>query len=178
MSEPVVSPPPSPEHRATPGRGRWLAVGAVAVAVIAFAALTVGGIGENLVYYWGPKELRAAGDKAVGATIRLGGMVAEDSVVFGDGASGVAFDVTDFQETIHVKSSGVPPQMFREGIGVVVEGTMTSAGHFECNRLMVSHGNEYSAPEDPGHADVEQLMKSTAGLGDADDDDDEPALSQ
>jgi cytochrome c-type biogenesis protein CcmE len=163
MSEDLPSPSPEAPTRGS-GRARWFVIGALAVAVIAFVALTVGGIGENLVYYWGPSELEAAGDKAVGATIRLGGMVAEDSVVFGDGASGVEFDVTDFQATIHVRSNGVPPQMFREGIGVVVEGTMTPAGHFDCNRLMVSHGNEYSAPEDPGNADVQRLMKSTEGL--------------
>ncbi len=163
MSENVPSASPeAPSPRSS--RTRWLAIGALAVAVTAFVALTVGGIGENLVYYWGPKELQAAGDKAVGATIRLGGMVAENSVVFGDGASGVEFDVTDFETTIHVKSNGVPPQMFREGIGVVVEGTMTPAGHFECTRLMVSHGNEYRAPDDPGHADVERLMQTTEGL--------------
>jgi len=139
-------------------------VGALAIAGIAFLVITIGGIGENLVYYWGPSDLRAAGDKAVGATIRLGGMVAENSVVFGKGASGVEFDVTDYHNTVHVKSSGVPPQMFREGIGVVVEGTMSADGHFDCRRLMVSHGNEYRAPDDPGHADVKRLMESTEGL--------------
>ena len=170
MSEPVPAsssgPPPQPPGPPPrrPGRSRWLAVGALGVAAAGFVALTVGGIGENLVYYWGPSELHAAGDKAVGATIRLGGMVAQDSVVFGQGASGVEFDVTDYKKTVHVRSSGVPPQMFREGIGVVVEGTMTPAGHFECSRLMVSHGNEYRAPEDPGHADVKRLMESTEGL--------------
>ncbi len=163
MSENVPSSSPEAPSPGS-GRTRWLAIGALAVAAVAFVALTVGGIGENLVYYWGPKELQAAGDKAVGATIRLGGMVAENSVVFGEGASGVEFDVTDFETTIHVKSKGVPPQMFREGIGVVVEGTMTPAGHFECTRLMVSHGNEYRAPDDPGHADVERLMQTTEGL--------------
>jgi cytochrome c-type biogenesis protein CcmE len=171
MNNPVLPPPPEPGSAS--GRTRWLAIGALAVAAIAFVALTVGGIGENLVYYWGPSELQAAGEKAVGATIRLGGMVAEDSVVFGEDASGVEFDVTDFEATVHVRSKGVPPQMFREGIGVVVEGTMTPAGHFECNRLMVSHGNEYRAPDDPGHADVERLMRTTEGL-----EPDEPAGSR
>ncbi len=158
--------PPSSARSTTPGssRARWFAIAALTVAVVAFVALTAGGIGENLVYYWGPSEVEAAGDKAVGATIRLGGMVAEDSVVFGDGASGVEFDVTDFKATIRVRSNGVPPQMFREGIGVVVEGTMTPAGHFDCNRLMVSHGNEYSAPEDPDTRTSRQLMESTEGL--------------
>lgn len=158
-----VSPPPA-EPRVGSKSGRWLAVAALAVAGLAFLGLTVGGIGENLVYYWGPSELEAAGEKAVGASIRLGGMVAADSVVYADNSSGVEFDVTDFESTVRVKSTGVPPQMFREGIGVVVEGTMTPAGHFECNRLMVSHGNEYQAPEEPGHADVKRLMESTEGL--------------
>ena len=91
-------------------------------------------------------------------------MVAANSVVRGEGASGVDFDVTDFKTTVHVHSKGVPPQMFREGIGVVVEGTMTPSGLFECHRLMVSHGNDYRAPGDPAHADVRKLMRSTKGL--------------
>ena len=61
------------------------------------------------------------------------------------GASGLEFDVKDATGIVHVKSTGVPPQMFRENIGVVVEGTMTRAGYFQCNRLMVSHNNEYGA---------------------------------
>jgi len=44
---------------------RWFAFGALAVAVAALLFVALGGIGENLVYYWGPKELRAAGDKAI-----------------------------------------------------------------------------------------------------------------
>jgi cytochrome c-type biogenesis protein CcmE len=134
------------------------------MAGIAFAIITAGGIGENLVYYWGPADVQAAGERAVGATIRLGGHVARDSVKQGDGASGLEFDVSDGKAVVHVKSRGVPPQMFREGIGVVVEGTMTSAGHFESQRLMVSHNNEYRAPGDPYKTDVKQLMLSTEGL--------------
>jgi len=163
MSESAPSPPTGLPPRAS-RRTKWLALGALAVAGTAFLAITAGGIGKNLVYYWGPSDLRAAGDKAIGATIRLGGMVAENSVVYGEGASGVEFDVTDFKTTVHVRSKGVPPQLFREGIGVVVEGTMTRAGQFECHRLMVSHGNEYRAPGDPAHADVRRLMSSTKGL--------------
>jgi cytochrome c-type biogenesis protein CcmE len=146
-------------------RTRWFAVAALAVAAAAFAVITVGGIGENLVYYWGPTELHRAGDKAIGASIRLGGQVVKDSIKVGDGASSLEFDVADATSAVHVRSSGVPPQMFREGIGVVVEGTMTRAGHFESRRLMVSHGNEYRAPGDPAKADVKQLMRSTEGLG-------------
>jgi len=162
MSEASVAPPEAP----APSRGRtkWFAIAALAVAAGAFLVITAGGIGQNLVYYWGPTELRAAGDKAVGATIRLGGMVARESIRYGEGVSGLEFDVVDGRHAVHVKSQGVPPQMFREGIGVVVEGTMTRAGHFECRRLMVSHDNEYRAPGDPLRADVQQLMRTTKGL--------------
>jgi len=142
------------------------AIGALAVASGAFLAITAGGIGKNLVYYWGPTELRQAGNKSVGATIRLGGQVAKGSLVQKPGVAAIEFDVADGKESVHVKSAGVPPQMFREGIGVVVEGTMTKAGHFESQRLMVSHGNEYRSPDDPQKADMKSLIQSTKGLDD------------
>ena len=146
-------------------RNRWLAFLALAVAGAAFLIVTVGGIGKNLVYYWGPTELHAAGQRAFGATIRLGGQVAPGSVTQVAGASGVEFDVIDRKGgRVHVKSAGVPPQMFREGIGVVVEGTMTRAGYFGGTRLMVSHGNEYRAPAEGEAVDVREAMKSTKGL--------------
>jgi cytochrome c-type biogenesis protein CcmE len=143
---------------------RWFALGALCVAGLAFVGLTASGIGENLVYYWGPTELHAAGDKAFGASIRLGGLVAKDSVRRLDGGSGVEFDVIDRAGgRVHVRSRGVPPQMFRENIGVVVEGTHGRDGTFDGRRLMVSHDNEYRVPGD-GQADTKTLMQSTEGL--------------
>jgi cytochrome c-type biogenesis protein CcmE len=143
-------------------RNRWFAVLALGAAGIALALLTVGGIGQNLVYYWGPTELHAAGDKAVGASIRLGGLVAEGSVTRGTGASNIEFDVIDRPGArVRVKCTGVPPQMFRENIGVVVEGTMSRDGHFDGRRLMVSHSNEYRVP---GDGDVLKAMRTTEGL--------------
>lgn len=146
-------------------RGRWFAIGAVLVAAAAFVAITWGGIGQNLVYYWGPTELHAAGDKAVGASIRLGGLVAPGSIKRGEGASHVEFDVIDRPGgRVHVKCTGVPPQMFRERIGVVVEGTMDKAGYFDGRRLMVSHSNEYRVPGEGETVDVQKAIRSTTGL--------------
>jgi cytochrome c-type biogenesis protein CcmE len=156
----------SEETAGSARRTRWFAVGALAAAAGGFAIITVGGIGKNLVYYWGPAEVHAAGERAVGATIRLGGQVVAGSVKYGEGASNLEFDVSDGKATVHVRSRGVPPQMFREGIGVVVEGTMTRAGEFESQRLMVSHNNEYRAPGDPYKTDVKKLMRTTKGLED------------
>lgn len=152
---------PDLPHR---GSGKWFAIGALAVAVAAFLMITVSGIGENLVYYWSPADIAENADKAVGATIRLGGMVVEGSIKGGIDGSALEFDVTDHKAVVHVKSSGVPPQMFREGIGVVVEGTMTDGGWFESSRLMVSHGNEYRAPHEGENYEPEDLIKSVQGL--------------
>ncbi len=142
---------------------RRFAIIALAVAAVAFIAIAMGGIGRNLVYYWGPAQLRAAGAQAIGASIRLGGQVVPGSVVKGAGSQ-LQFDVRDGKAAVQVKMSGTPPQMFREGIGVVVEGTMTAAGYFEGQRLMVSHGNEYRPPSEHGKEDIEKLIRSTEGL--------------
>ena len=145
-------------------RTRWFMVGAFLVAGIAFAVITASGINKNLVYYWTPTDLHANGEKAYGATIRLGGMVAKGSIR-NAGGSAVEFDVKDAARVVHVKTTTVPPQMFRENIGVVVEGTMVKGGYFQSNRLMVSHNNEYKAPE-KGHPmdrkELEKMMKSVA----------------
>jgi cytochrome c-type biogenesis protein CcmE len=131
---------------------------AVAGAVLGFGAIAASGINDNLVYYWTPADLVAAGDQAYGATIRLGGMVAAGSIRR-TGGTGVEFDVKDGGAVVHVRSAGVPPQMFRDDIGVVVEGTMTRAGVFESRRLMVSHNNEYQAPKAGHPVDEEELQK-------------------
>ena len=148
-------------------RTRRFVILALAVAALAFLAIAAGGINDNLVYYWTPTDLRAAGNKAYGATIRLGGMVAAGSIRHLPGTTGVEFDVKDAGAIVRVKSSGVPPQMFRDNIGVVVEGTMTRDGSFKSHRLMVSHNNEYQAPKN-GHPangkELEKLMRTTEGL--------------
>ena len=141
---------------------RLFMVAAFVVAGAAFAIIAASGINNNLVYYWTPTDLRANGDKAYGATIRLGGMVAKGSIV-NHGGSNVEFVVHDGKNRVPVRTSTVPPQMFRENIGVVVEGTMSRDGYFQSSRLMVSHNNEYKAPEKGHPVDrkaLERMMKS------------------
>ena len=144
-------------------RSRLFLILALGAAAIGFAILAGSGISRNLVYYWSPTDLTHAGDKAYGATIRLGGQVAPGSIRMGNGSS-LDFDVTDRQTTVHVKSNGVPPQMFREGIGVVVEGTMLRDGYFQSDRLMVSHNNEYRAPKAGERIDAKELIRTTKGI--------------
>ena len=141
-------------------RRRLAIVISLAVVAGALGFLAFGNLGTNLVYYWSPEELLAAGDDAVGASIRLGGLVAPGSVVREKDGLTLRFEVTDGVETVLVHSQNVPPAMFREGIGVVIEGTARKDGTFESTRLMVKHDNEYQAPETEDNRDMRELMKS------------------
>ena len=134
----------------------------VLIAAGAVVFLSVGGIGKNLVYYWTPTELIAAGQKAEGAVIRLGGMVEGGSIQWDQKSNDLRFRVTDGEKTVAVHGRSVPPQMFRENIGVVVEGTMGGDGTFVCDRLLVKHDNEYKPPE-KGAADVKDLSRTLSG---------------
>jgi cytochrome c-type biogenesis protein CcmE len=138
-------------------RTRLIALGAILVAGAALAWIAFGNIGDNLVYYWKPSEMMAQGPKAYGATVRLGGVVVPGSVVFNDAHTSLTFQVADTHKPdavkVNVKSEQTPPQMFREGIGVVVEGTLSADQVFRTNRLMVNHSNEYRAPTDGGMPD-------------------------
>jgi cytochrome c-type biogenesis protein CcmE len=142
-------------------RRRWYAVGALCVGALAIVAVTSTGIGQNLVYYWTPTEMLEAGDRAVGASIRLGGQVVDGTVVQLDDAL-LVFDITDGTSTVTVRSHGIPPQMFRAGIGVVLEGTVHNAaeGVFDSSRLMVSHDNEYRTPEEGEAIDIKEMLKT------------------
>ena len=139
---------------------RWLVLGAVLAAGGAFAFLGFANLGEDLVYYWSPTELREAGDKAQRASIRLGGLVVAGSVVEDPDGLTLDFVVTDGTTSVPVRARTVPPAMFREGVGVVLEGTLAADGSFETTRLMIKHDNEYSAPGEDTPKSMDELMKS------------------
>ncbi len=151
---------PPPAASASAGRRIFLVV-ALLVAGGALAFISMGNIGENLVYYWDVAQLTEAGDKAVGATIRLGGVVKEGTVDWNADENHLTFIVSDGTHDVPVEATGAPPQMFREGIGVVVEGTMTSGGTFTSDRLMVKHSNEYKAPEEGMTAEERKKLYAT-----------------
>lgn len=134
-------------------RNRLILVGALLVAGAGLGVIAFGKIGDNLVYYWSPAEMISQGDKAYGPTIRLGGVVKPGSIQWNSEHTSLKFQVatdhTPEAVAVTVQSTEVPPAMFREGIGVVVEGTFDKSQVFSSNRLMVNHSNEYRAPK-PG----------------------------
>ena len=128
-------------------RKKGIIIGGVVIIVAAFAYLLYGGLDKNVVYFLTPKELLAKGTKAVDVPVRLGGQVKPGSVVWNDTTLSLRFTVTDGTSEIAVSSKGAPPQMFRDGMGVVVEGRYGANGTFNCTNLMVKHSNEYRPPK-------------------------------
>jgi cytochrome c-type biogenesis protein CcmE len=128
-------------------------LGIVAVAAVVlsgFGYLIYGGIGENLVYFLTPDELLERGSTAYDSPVRLGGMVVPGSVTWDADAIDLRFAMVgeeDGERHVAVHSRKAPPQMFREGMGVVVEGRLRPGGVFEASNLMVMHSNEYRAPD-------------------------------
>lgn len=147
----------------TTKKTKWGALAAVGVLVIAFAWLIYGGLDSNVVYFLTPKELAAKGSSGYDRPVRLGGQVKPGSVVWDEKALDLRFVVTDGARDIAVQSKGAPPQMFKDGQGVVVEGRYGRDGVFKSTSLMVKHSNEYKVPkagERPSEM-YKSLMKSS-----------------
>ena len=125
---------------------RSLIIGAV-VSVAALGFVVYQGLASNLVYYITPSELLAKGDTA-GQSFRVGGQVKPGSIHWNVRTAQLSFIIRDPKTAIPVISHGSPPQMFRAGAGVVVEGTY-ARGTFLATTLMIHHDNRYVAPK-PG----------------------------
>lgn len=125
-------------------------MGAIAVALAVLGAIAMGGIEENLVYFWDVDEMLAKGEQAHGATVRLGGVVKNGTSNFDNQTLDLNFTIAmspHGEEGVRVEARGQPPQMFREGIGVVVEGKYDGKV-FHADRVIVKHSNEYQPPKE------------------------------
>lgn len=127
-------------------RRRW-AITAAVVVVGTFAWLLYGGLDKNVVFFLTPQELLAKGARGYDVPVRLGGQVKPGSVKWDDKTLDLRFAVTDGTGEVPVHSTGAPPQMFRDGMGVVVEGRFSHDGVFNSTNLMVKHSNEYRVPK-------------------------------
>ena len=135
-------------------RKRLWGFGAVAGASIALSIIAYAKLEQNLVYYWTPQELYTRGDAAKNTTIRLGGMVRDHSIRWNAQTMQLRFKVgMDAQgpgPVVEIISFSAPPQMLREGIGVVVEGRYDGV-LFHAERLMTKHSSEYHPSKEGYH---------------------------
>jgi len=127
-------------------KGRMGLILTIAIVLAGFGYLIYGGLGNNLVYFLTPGELLAKGDAVYGKPVRLGGQVVPGTVHWKAEQLDLQFVMRDAKGTVKVHTTKAPPQMFREGQGVVVEGKLNRSGTFEATSLMVKHSNEYKAP--------------------------------
>lgn len=116
------------------------------VAVLAVAAIMVlFALQDSIVFFHTPSDIAEKGVPA-GQRIRLGGLVANGSVQRGQGTT-VSFKVTDTLKEIPVQFTGVLPDLFREGQGVVAEGTLDGAGAFVADSVLAKHDENYMPAE-------------------------------
>lgn len=119
--------------------GMCLAVLGIAVGLVLFA------LEDSIVFFYSPSDIAEKNIKA-GQRIRLGGLVEEGSVERSENTS-VRFAITDTAKTIAVVYTGVLPDLFREGQGVVTEGKIGRDGVFVADSVLAKHDENYMPPE-------------------------------
>lgn len=121
----------------------YFILGGMAVLSIA-AALVLFAFEDSLVFFHSPSDLQEK-QQAAGVTFRLGGLVEEGSVVK-DGVV-TRFRVTDLAHAVTVEFKGLLPDLFREGQGVVAEGSLNDEGRFVAKSVLAKHDENYMPPE-------------------------------
>jgi cytochrome c-type biogenesis protein CcmE len=135
--------------------GTCLTVLAVAAGLVLFA------MRDSIVFFYSPSEVEAMGI-APGTRFRLGGLVETGSVVRGEGTT-VRFVITDRAKTVPVTYTGVLPDLFREGQGVVTEGMLEADGVFRADHVLAKHDENYMPPEVAKKLKAQGVWRGDAG---------------
>ena len=119
---------------------------AVAVGGLCLATLLVlFALRSGVDYFYTPSRVLAR-EVAPGVSFRLGGLVAEGSVLRGQGTQ-VGFSVTDTKATVPVIFDGILPELFREGQGIITVGRLEADGRFRATSVLAKHDENYMPPE-------------------------------
>ncbi|MBV8782809.1 MAG: cytochrome c maturation protein CcmE [Gammaproteobacteria bacterium] len=131
----------------TPTRRRRLILVLGILAGVAIAgALALKAFRSNVTFFFDPTQV-ARGEVPAGARFRLGGMVTQGSLQRSPGSLEVRFVVTDFTHEVPVSYTGVLPDLFREGAGVVAHGRLDGHGTFVADEVLAKHDEKYMPPE-------------------------------
>ena len=139
--------------------GLWIAAGLAGLGVA--ATLVLNAFQSNLVFFLTPTQV-AANEAPRDRSFRIGGLVEAGSVVRDKDALTVRFRVTDTAKTIPVTYTGILPDLFREGKGVVAQGRIGTDGVFKASEVLAKHDENYMPPE-AQHA-VDQAQKAARTL--------------
>lgn len=126
-------------------RRLYMVIGGMATLGVA-AALILTAFQENIVLFCSPTDIQNK-ESCAKRDIRLGGLVEEESVVRGNDGVSVSFRVTDLSHSIAVTYKGILPDLFREGQGVVTEGTINDQGVFVAREVLAKHDETYMPKE-------------------------------
>jgi cytochrome c-type biogenesis protein CcmE len=139
-------------------RHRKLALIALVVAALGVAAaLVLNAFNSNLVFFFSPTQV-ANGEAPTSRTFRIGGLVEEGSIKRQADGLTVNFVVTDTAKSIPVTYTGILPDLFKEGKGVVAEGKLGSDGLFTATQVLAKHDENYMPPE--AASALEQAQKA------------------
>lgn len=122
-----------------------LVLGLVALCGLA-VGLTLYALRSNINLFFSPVQI-AAGDAPIERQLRAGGMVKEGTVARDSDSLDVSFVVTDYVDDVEVRYSGILPDLFREGQGVVVVGQLTAGGWIRADKVLAKHDENYMPPE-------------------------------
>ncbi|TDO06250.1 MULTISPECIES: cytochrome c maturation protein CcmE [Halomonas] len=123
----------------------FVILGLVSLAAIA-VGLTLYALRSNINLFFSPVQI-AAGDAPLARQIRAGGMVKKGSVDRDKQSLEVTFTVTDYVDDLEVRYSGILPDLFREGQGVVVVGELQQDGWLRADQVLARHDENYMPPE-------------------------------
>jgi len=129
----------------TPRQKRMVAVVAILAGVGIATSFALKAFNQNLLYYYSPSQIQA-GEAPSSRSFRVGGLVENGSVKRLPGSLEVTFTLTDFQQKVPVSYTGVLPDLFREGQGVIARGKL-EGGHFVAEEVLAKHDENYMPPE-------------------------------
>jgi cytochrome c-type biogenesis protein CcmE len=132
-----------------------LLIGALVI-VGALSYIMYGGMQEAMIYFKMPSELKAEETRSRDKFLRMGGMVVKGSLQADVKNLTYRFELSDGAAAIPVYFKGIPPDLFTEGKGAVVEGRMGADGVFQATTIMAKHAEEYSP-----HGDAKETYKNS-----------------
>jgi len=150
-----------------PRHQRTIAIGAGVALIAIAAALVLNAFQGNVVFFFSPSQI-AAKEAPLEKTFRVGGMVETGSLKRQADGVTVMFVVTDTAQSIPVSYTGILPDLFKEGKGVVAQGRLGSDGVFRATEVLAKHDENYMPPEAAhalSKAEAEKAAKSVVPSG-------------
>ena len=123
---------------------RFLFISLLLISTILSIFLILKSLEENVVYFLSPTEIKNLSE-INNKKIRVGGMVKNNSIKIG--SNDINFVITDYKNEINVNYSGLVPNLFQEGKGVVAEGFLKDRNFFSAKKILAKHDENYMPPE-------------------------------